>query len=41
MSNFPNYAGPLTEVILLGDLAVWAADKGKAGRSVGRKNLKA
>ncbi len=25
MSNFPNYAGPLTETILLGNLAVWAA----------------
>jgi hypothetical protein len=23
MSNFPNYAGPLTETILLGNLAVW------------------
>lgn len=26
MSNFPGYAGPLTEVILLGNLAVFAAD---------------
>jgi len=25
MSNFPEYAGPLTETILLGNLAVWAA----------------
>ena len=25
MSNFPEYAGPLTEVVLLGNLAVWAA----------------
>jgi hypothetical protein len=25
MSNFPNYAGPLTETVLLGNLAVWAA----------------
>ncbi|MCH5376772.1 MAG: Gfo/Idh/MocA family oxidoreductase [Planctomycetes bacterium] len=25
MSNFPDYAGPLTETILLGNLAVWAA----------------
>lgn len=24
MSNFPDYAGPLTETILLGNLAVWA-----------------
>ena len=27
MSNFPNYAGPLTETILLGNLAVWAEGK--------------
>jgi predicted dehydrogenase len=27
MSNFPNYAGGLTETVLLGNLAVWAADK--------------
>ena len=26
-SNFPNYAGPLTETILLGNLAVWTAAK--------------
>ena len=26
-SNFGNYAGPLTETILLGNLAVWAASK--------------
>jgi predicted dehydrogenase len=25
MSNFPNYAGPLTETVLLGNLAVWCA----------------
>jgi hypothetical protein len=25
MSNFPNYAGPLAETVLLGNLAVWAA----------------
>jgi hypothetical protein len=24
MSNFPNYASPLTETVLLGNLAVWA-----------------
>ena len=24
-SNFPDYAGPLTETILLGNLAVWGA----------------
>ena len=27
-SNFPDYAGPLTETILLGNLAVWAAPEG-------------
>jgi predicted dehydrogenase len=27
MSNFANYSGGLTETILLGNLAVWAADK--------------
>jgi len=26
-SNFPNYAGPLTETVLLGNLAVWASGK--------------
>jgi predicted dehydrogenase len=26
-SNFPNYAGPLTETVLLGNLAVWAGKK--------------
>ncbi|HAA60500.1 MAG TPA: dehydrogenase [Planctomycetaceae bacterium] len=26
-SNFPEYAGPLTEVVLLGNLAVWAEKK--------------
>ena len=29
MSNFPDYAGPLAETILLGNLAVWPADRGK------------
>jgi predicted dehydrogenase len=29
MSNFPDYAGPLTETMLLGNLAVWAAATGK------------
>jgi predicted dehydrogenase len=29
MSNFPDYAGPLAETILLGNLAVWPADMGK------------
>jgi len=27
MSNFPNYSGPLTETILLGNLAVWKRGK--------------
>ncbi|TWU30870.1 Gfo/Idh/MocA family protein [Novipirellula artificiosorum] len=27
MSNFPDYAGPLTEVMLLGNLAVWTGQK--------------
>ena len=42
MSNFPDYAGPLTETILLGNLAVWAADKGE-GKKIewDAKNLKA
>ena len=41
MSNFPDYAGPLTEVVLLGNLAVWAADKGE-GKKIewDAKNLK-
>ncbi len=30
-SNFPEYAGKLTEVILLGNLAVWAAGESKPG----------
>ena len=29
MSNFPDYAGPLTETILLGNLAVWVAATGQ------------
>ena len=27
MSNFPDYAGPLTETVLLGNLAIWAGEK--------------
>ena len=27
MSNFPNYAGPLAETVLLGNLAIWAGRK--------------
>ena len=33
-SNFPEYAGPLTEVNLLGNLAVWAADQGGTGKKI-------
>jgi len=34
-SNFPNYAGPLTETILLGNLAVWTAPKaGQKGEKI-------
>jgi predicted dehydrogenase len=34
-SNFPDYGGPLTETILLGNLAVWAADTPEtAGKKV-------
>ncbi|MEX0613390.1 MAG: gfo/Idh/MocA family oxidoreductase, partial [Pirellulales bacterium] len=29
VSNFENYSGPLTETILLGNLAVWAANEGE------------
>ncbi len=32
-SNFANYAGKLTEVILLGNLAVWAAGEAKEGET--------
>ena len=34
-SNFIDRAGPLTETILLGNLAVWAAAKGGAGGDMG------
>ena len=35
MSNFPDYAGPLTETILLGNLAVWVAtEAGVPGKKV-------
>ncbi|GAB6164082.1 Gfo/Idh/MocA family oxidoreductase [Thermostilla marina] len=34
MSNFPNYAGPLTEVVLLGNLAVWVAKEPGLGEKV-------
>jgi predicted dehydrogenase len=42
-SNFPDYAGPLTETILLGNLAVWAApDPDSPGKKIqwDAKNLK-
>jgi predicted dehydrogenase len=29
MSNFPDYSGPLTEMVLLGNLAVWVAATGE------------
>ncbi len=32
VSNFPNYAGPLTETILLGNLAVWNAKDGQGDK---------
>lgn len=43
MSNFPDYAGPLTETILLGNLAVWAASEPGKGKKIewDAKNLKA
>jgi predicted dehydrogenase len=40
-SNFPDYSGPLTETVLLGNLAVWAADKGRGEKiEWDAKNLK-
>jgi predicted dehydrogenase len=40
-SNFPDYAGGLTETILLGNLAVWAAAKGKGEKVLwDAKNLR-
>jgi predicted dehydrogenase len=39
MSNFPDYAGPLTETVLLGNLAVWAGKKVEwDGRNMVAKN---
>lgn len=43
-SNFPDYAGPLTETILLGNLAVWAAPEADTlGKKIewDARNLKA
>jgi predicted dehydrogenase len=34
MSNFPDYAGPLTETILLGNLAVYAAAEAGVGKKI-------
>ena len=34
VSNFPDYAGPLTETILLGNLAVWASAEGGEGKKI-------
>ena len=40
-SNFPNHAGPLTETILLGNLAIWAAANGEGEKVLwDAKNLK-
>jgi predicted dehydrogenase len=42
VSNFPDYSGPLTEMVLLGNLAVWTADSGSGPRiEWDAKNLKA
>jgi len=43
MSNFPNYASPLTETVLLGNLAVWTANEPGVGPKVqwDAKSLKA
>lgn len=43
MSNFPDYAGPLTETILLGNLAVFAAAEPGTGKKIewDAENLKA
>jgi predicted dehydrogenase len=39
VSNFPDFAGPLSETVLLGNLAVWAAAQRPAGKAsaVGEK----
>ena len=42
MSNFPGYATPLTEMVLLGNLAVWAAPEGEGPEVMwDAKNMKA
>lgn len=42
VSNFPDYAGPLAEVVVAGNLAVWVADKPGLGPKVewDAKNMK-
>lgn len=42
-SNFPDYSGPLTETVLLGNLAVWAASEPGEGKKIewDAKNVKA
>ena len=41
VSNFPDYSGPLTETVLLGNLAVWVADQGEGPKvEWDAKNLK-
>ena len=45
VSNFADYSGPLTEMVLLGNLAVWAADSGSGpkiewdAKSLAAKNV--
>jgi predicted dehydrogenase len=34
LSNFPDYASPLTEIVLAGNLAIWLADKEGVGPKV-------
>lgn len=34
MSNFPNYAGPLSETILLGNLSVWTTGESGKGKEI-------
>lgn len=43
MSNFPDYAGPLSEVVLAGNLAVWLAAEPGPGQKIewNSKNLQA
>ena len=41
MSNFPDYSGPLTEMVLVGNLAVWAAASGQGEKVLwDAKNMK-